>query len=368
VPTKHASPEITALLEATVDAVVMVDQHGLITDFNSSAERLFGYDSDDVVGKNVRVLMNAGDRDRHDDYMSRYERTHEARIIGIGREVQARRKNGTEFPVFLSIGQIPDSNPPRYVGYMHDVSARRAAEDEARHALSRLNHVARLATMGEMAAGLSHELNQPLAAINNYARACARLLAFPEPDVPEVQGALQEISSQALRAGEIIRRLRSLVRNEEARRDVVDVNQVIRDIESLLRSDARVHDARLVLDLSAELPPVSVDAIQIQQVILNLVHNGFEAVKALPDDARREVAVHTRLLGRSSVEVRVCDLGPGLDAEMRGRVFEPFFTTKADGTGLGLAISKSIIKAHGTELAYEPNQPFGACFLFTLPT
>jgi two-component system sensor kinase FixL len=367
VPTKHASPEITALLEATVDAVVMVDHHGTVTAFNSAAERLFGFDATEVVGNNVRMLMNTGDRERHDDYMDRYHKTREARIIGIGREVQACRKDGSEFPVFLSIGQIPGSDPPRYVGYMHDVSARRAAEDEARHALARLNHVSRLATMGEMAAGLSHELNQPLAAINNYARACARLLELPQPDLPEIQDALKEISGQALRAGEIIRRLRSLVRNEDARRELVDINHVIRDIETLLRSDARVHDSRLTLDLAADLPPVRIDAIQIQQVLLNLVHNAFEAVKTVSDPARREAFVYTRALSRNSVEVRVCDLGPGLEETHRIRVFEPFFTTKSDGTGLGLAISKSIIKAHGTELAYEPNEPVGACFRFSLP-
>ncbi len=367
-PTQHASAELAALLDATVDAVVMVDDHGLITAFNRSAERLFGYSAAEAIGQNVSVLMNPGDRDRHDSYMHRYHTTHEARILGIGREVLARRKDGTEFPVFLSIGKIPGSEPPRYVGYMHDVSARRAAEDEARHALARLNHMSRLATMGEMAAGLSHELNQPLAAINNYARACSRLLAMPDPDLPEVQQALQEVSAQALRAGEIIRRLRSLVRNEDSQREVVDINHVIRDVETLLRSDARVHDSRLVLDLAEKLPPVRVDTIQIQQVLLNLVHNGFEAVRGLPDAARREVTVYTRLAQPSLVEVRVCDLGPGLDEHNLKRVFEPFFTTKSDGTGLGLAISKSIITAHGTELGYSPNVPIGACFRFTLPT
>jgi two-component system, LuxR family, sensor kinase FixL len=368
VPIESASAEISALLDATVDAVVMVDDRGLITAFNRSAERLFGYATEEAIGQNVRVLMNSGDRDRHDSYMARYRATGEARIIGIGREVIARRKDGSEFPVFLSIGQIPGSDPPRYVGYMHDVSARRAAEDEARHALARLNHMSRLATMGEMAAGLSHELNQPLAAISNYARACSRLLALPSPDLPEVQHALDEVSAQALRAGEIIRRLRSLVRNEDSRREVVDINHVIRDIETLLRSDARVHDARLVLDLAEGLPQVRVDTIQIQQVLLNLVHNAFEAVRNLSDAARRAVTVHTRSGVAESVEVRVCDLGHGLETHNLGRVFEPFFTTKSDGTGLGLAISKSIIKAHGTDLSYEPNAPHGACFRFTLPT
>lgn len=361
------SPEIAALLDATVDAVVMIDHTGNITAFNRAAERMFGYHSDEVRGHNVRMLMNRGDSERHDAYMHDYHTTHKAKIIGIGREVQARRRDGSEFPVFLSVGQIPGSDPPRYVGYLHDISARRAAEDEARHALARLNHVSRLATMGEMAAGLSHELNQPLAAINTYARACSRLLEQDEPDMPEVQGALQEISSQALRAGEVIRRLRSLVKNEDIRRVDVSPNTLVRDVESLLRSDARVHDARLTLELAANLPEVRVDPIQVQQVLLNLVHNAFEAVSELEDTTRREVIVRTSLVANGGVEMRVCDLGHGLDAELRQRVFEPFVTTKPTGTGLGLAISQSIVTAHGGKLHYEPNVPMGACFFFVLP-
>jgi two-component system, LuxR family, sensor kinase FixL len=232
-----------------------------------------------------------------------------------------------------------------------------------------MNSVSRLATMGEMAAGISHELNQPLAAIANYSQACTRLLRMPAPDMPEIAGAVEQVSVQALRAGEIIRRIRSLVRNEDVRREMQDINGLIREVHALLASDARVHDGLLALDLSEPLPMVTVDGVQIQQVLMNLVHNAFEAqgyelnrsVNAV------EVLIATRLTEGGDVEVSVSDLGPGLQGDVEQKIFEPFFTTKATGTGLGLAISRSIIKAHDARLSYRANQPRGACFFFVLP-
>jgi len=241
-----------------------------------------------------------------------------------------------------------------------------------------MNNVSRLATMGEMAAGISHELNQPLAAIANYAQACTRLLRMPGADMPEISGALEQISGQALRAGEIIRRIRSLVRNEDVRREPQDINDLIREVHTLLASDARVHDGRLELDLAPVLPKVTVDGVQIQQVLMNLVHNAFEAqgTDAVRNEAARsfdsagtgfEVRIATRPTDAGDVEVSVSDLGPGLPGEVEQKIFEPFFTTKPTGTGLGLAISRSIIKAHEARLGYRANQPRGACFYFVLP-
>jgi C4-dicarboxylate-specific signal transduction histidine kinase len=230
-----------------------------------------------------------------------------------------------------------------------------------------MNSVARLATMGEMAAGISHELNQPLAAIANYAQACVRFLRMPAPDLPEIAGALEQIAGQALRAGEIIRRIRSLVRNEDVRRETQDINELIREVHGLLASDARVHDGKLALDLTSPLPNVTVDGVQIQQVLMNLVHNAFEAQAPEHDGAAFEVRIATRATVTGDVEVSVSDLGPGLAGEAEQKIFEPFFTTKASGTGLGLAISRSIIKAHDARLGYRANHPRGACFYFVLP-
>jgi two-component system sensor histidine kinase DctS len=251
-----------------------------------------------------------------------------------------------------------------------DITDQRRAESEAHRALERMNSVSRLATMGEMAAGISHELNQPLAAIANYSQACVRLLRMPEPDTQEIGGALEQISVQALRAGEIIRRIRSLVRNEDVRREPHDINELIREVHGLLSSDARVHDGRLDLDLAEPLPEVTVDGVQIQQVLLNLVHNAFEAqggeYTSEHVGSPADVRIATRLTESGDVEVSVNDHGPGLPGDLEQKIFEPFFTTKATGTGLGLAISRSIIKAHGSRLGYRANQPRGACFYFVL--
>jgi len=499
-----ASSEVLALLEATLDAVVIMDDRGRITAFNRSAEEMFGYRAIDTLGRNVNMLMTPVDRDGHDEYLRRYLAGGEPHILGRGRDVRVRHRDGSEFSVFLSVGRIPRTDPPQFVGYLHDTSLRRRAlatleqerqlnrlyldlaqvmlvatdrsgsvrlvnqratrvlkaadteiidrnwidtcvapedrptarnafrallmngsdeplgceyhvrasdgedrfitwrgvalrdpdnvatgvllsgeditdqrraESEAHRALERMNEVSRLATMGEMAAGISHELNQPLAAIANYAQACARLLRMPAPDMPLISGALEQIASQALRAGEIIRRIRSLVRNEDVRRERQDINELIREVHTLLASDARVHDGRLELDLAPMLPRVTVDGVQIQQVLMNLVHNAFEAqaseitriASATDQPATFAVRIATRPTNGGDVEVSVSDLGPGLVGDSEQRIFEPFFTTKPTGTGLGLAISRSIIKAHDARLGYRANQPRGACFYFVLP-
>jgi two-component system, LuxR family, sensor kinase FixL len=194
-----------------------------------------------------------------------------------------------------------------------------------------------------------------------------RLLRMPVPDTPEIGGALEQISVQALRAGEIIRRIRSLVRNEDVRREPHDINDLIREVHALLASDARVHDGRLDLDLAEPLPEVTVDGVQIQQVLMNLVHNAFEAQGSQHDGSPAEVRIATRITEAGDVEVSVNDRGPGLAGDLEQKIFEPFFTTKAAGTGLGLAISRSIIKAHASRLGYRANEPHGACFFFVLP-
>lgn len=500
------SSDVLALLEATLDAVVIMDDRGRISAFNRSAEEMFGYRAADAIGRNVSMLMTAVDRADHDQHVKRYLAGGEPHILGKGRDVRVRHRDGSEFSVFLSVGRIANTQPPQFVGYLHDTSLRRKAlatleherqlsrlyldlaqvmlvatnraglvqlvnqravrvlgvndtkiiggswvdscvapddrviarnafrellmsdgdepqiceyhvraadgedrfitwrgvalrddnkiatgvmlsgeditdqrraENEAHRALERMNNVSRLATMGEMAAGISHELNQPLAAIANYSQACARLLRLPAPDMPEISGALEQISTQALRAGEIIRRIRSLVRNEDVRREVQDINELIREVHTLLASDARVHDGKLELDLAAALPRVMVDGVQIQQVLMNLVHNAFEAQgneanraelhRAAADGSPFEVRIATRAIDSGDIEVSVSDLGPGLAGEVEQKIFEPFFTTKATGTGLGLAISRSIIKAHDARLGYRANQPRGACFYFVLP-
>jgi C4-dicarboxylate-specific signal transduction histidine kinase len=230
----------------------------------------------------------------------------------------------------------------------------------------RMTRVSHLATLGEMAGAIAHEINQPLAAISNFAIACERLLEFPAPELAEIRDALRQIAGQAMRAGEIIRRIRELVRARETRREPADINGLVREVWALTESDARLHGVRLSLDLASNLPTAVVDGIQIQQVLLNLIHN---AIEALTGDmgGERKVVVQSRRSGTGEIEVAVVDCGPGVDPAIAQRIFDPFCTTKAQGTGLGLAISRTIIEAHRGRLEHRPNAPHGACFVVTLP-
>jgi len=262
----------------------------------------------------------------------------------------------------------PSPDPERPERAVARDGTRSDATDEARQSLhGQMLHVSRLATVGEMAAGIAHELNQPLAAIANYAQACDRLLGRPDADLTEVRGALRQISSEAIRAGDILRRLRTLARSRPIQRTASDINAVIRDIEDLLKSDARTHRARLEFDLGDPLPAVLIDAAQVQHALMNLAHNGFEAV-SLPETEAPAVRISTGHAAAGMVEVSVCDNGPGVAASALERLFDPFFSTKEEGTGLGLPISNTVIRAQGGRLSYRPNLPKGACFFFHLPT
>jgi len=230
---------------------------------------------------------------------------------------------------------------------------------------ARMLHVSRLATIGEMAAGVAHELNQPLTAIANYAQACERLLARPRADLEECRQALREITTQAVRASEIMRRLQTLARSEQTNRTSTDLDSLVKPIMGLVHGDARAHGVSCSLRLAPELPTVTVDSVQIQHVILNLVRNGIEALDSTTGP--RELVIGAAPAGPGELEISVSDTGPGLDQNAAQRIFDPFFSTKENATGLGLPISNTIAKAHGGSLGYRPNTPNGAVFFVRLP-
>jgi two-component system, LuxR family, sensor kinase FixL len=492
--TTAAEREFGALMDAAVDAIIVIDHRGTVGHFSLAAQRLFGYTEAEIVGQNVVILMPSPYREEHDGYLARYNATHEPRIIGIGRELRAQRKDGTIFSCELAVGEVAGAEPPRFVGFIrditqrqqadtrlqrseaelrlaqelanlgnyvehldraavdyfspqlqrilgfrpeanaslirllerivdpadaaklqaamsdlyatgemdieyrvrlddgstrylhhiaqvmrdvqdhavrhagtvHDITERRRAEDEARIFQERLTHFSRLSTMGEMAAGLAHEINQPLSAIATYAQACQRFVRSPHRDDADVLAALEQIAAQALRAGEVIRRLRNFVRNREVKREPVDCGLLLEELRTLAETDARLYNVRLRLEADAGLPTVDADPIQLQQVILNLVRNAIDATVDMPD-ARREVLLSARALPGAEIEITVADHGAGLAPEASENLFNPFFTTKSTGTGLGLAISRSIVRAHGGRLWHTPNHGSGARFHFTLP-
>jgi two-component system sensor kinase FixL len=374
VMTKSASPiccnsgsaeEVQALLDAAVDGVIIIDHLGCIQAFNRAAEHLFGYAAPEILGTSVNTLMAGLDRSTHDEHLARYGATRVPHIIGRGREVEARRKDGSVFPVHLSVGAVAGTEPPRFVGFIQDLSLRRRSEEETHRLQERLTHVARLTTVGEMSAGIAHELNQPLTAVANYAQACDRLLGMPDPDIAEIRGALRQITEQAVRAGDIIYRLRTLARNDVMKREPTDVNVLISELTELIQLAAKTHAVQYRLELAVEPPQADVDRTRIQQVILNLVHNALEALAESP--GVREVAVRTRLTSEGEVEIAVCDTGPGVSPAIVPRLFDPFCTSKTHGTGLGLAMSRTIIRSHQGTLDYCPNLPHGACFTVRLP-
>jgi two-component system sensor kinase FixL len=362
----HSLEEFQALLDAAVDGIVLTDHRGCVQGFNRAAEHLFGYPAKEVLGANVSMLMAEPDRSAHDQHLARFLETRVPHIIGHGREVEARRRDGSVFPAFLSVGMVDGSEPPRFVGFVQDISMRRRAEEETHRLQERLTHVSRLATIGEMSAGIAHELNQPLTAVANYAQACDRLLGMPDPDIDEIRGALKQITTQAVRAGDIIRRLRALARTDAMKREPTDVNLLIGELTELVQLDAKTHNVHYKLDLADDLPLADVDRAQVQQVILNLLRNALEALGG-SSIGPRQVILSTRLLPEGEVGIAVCDNGPGIPPGIVPRLFDPFCTSKPNGTGLGLAISRTIVKAHQGSLDYRPNAPSGACFTVRLP-
>jgi len=264
----------------------------------------------------------------------------------------------------MIIEELPSGTPPaaRPPFAPHRLLAREPPA--ALH--GRLLNVSRMATIGEMAAGVAHELNQPLTAIANYAHACERLLSRPQTDPADVREALRQITVQTSRAADIVHRLRALARNQRSAHPPASLNALVTELHELLETDAIVHGVQLTLDLAPDLPEVPVDPGQIQHAILNLVRNSLDAL-AVRERSGGQITIRTAVAPGDEVQLSVGDNGPGVSAEAMQRIFDPFFSTKENGTGLGLAITHSIVRAHGGSVAYRPNVPNGACFDILLP-
>lgn len=494
-PSKTATSSIPtdrfeALLDAAVDAIVLITPQGEITRFSRSAEKLFGYREDEVIGLNVNVLMPEPERTHHDTYLQHYQDTGEKKIIGIGREVIARHRDGSTFPIELAVGEFESQEGHGFVGILRDITQRKAqeaqlteqaeelrlvfsnapmafavtdpeghvvnvnaaccnlfggasgdflhrpiselmhAEDradgaralksllsvggsvrrplrfvdqqgetihtqmyaavgrdkngtprmvivalmdrgpliratrEAEDLRNRLTHVGRLGTLGEMVSGIAHELGQPLSAIVNYAHASRRMLDNASISQDELTDILEKIAAQGERAGQVIRGLRALLRRRDETREALDCSALVREVIQLCEHEVRQAGFHLMLDLAPDLPIVHGDAIQIQQVILNLLRNALDAMREQARDDR--IIVTTRAQGRD-VLVAVADGGPGIEERHGDRVGEPFFTTKEEGLGLGLSICHSIVSAHEGSLRFERNARGGTTFRLTLP-
>jgi two-component system sensor kinase FixL len=358
--------EFDALLDAAVDAIVAIDQRGRIIRFNKAAEEMFGYRASEVVSRPLNILMEAGEARSHQNFVERYLRTGSRRIIGRGREVVAQRRNGTLFPASLSVGEARSPDGMRFVGLIRDLTHEKQAEAEALRHREQLMHASRLTTMGEMAAAMAHELNQPLSAIATYTAACQRFLNQGQHAHEDVFNALREVGAQAHRAGQIIQRMRDFTRSRESRRKQMSLAELIEEIRPLAELDAKANDVQLTIEIDPDLPPINADGIQIQQVILNLLRNGMDAMVDAPSILRL-LRLHAFLDDSKALRVEITDQGHGVPEALRQQLFTPFFTTKPTGMGMGLAISRSIITAHGGKLDCVNNPEGGATFFFTLP-
>ena len=356
---------LRSILETVPDALIIIDERGTIESFSKSAERLFGYSEREIVGQNVRILMPEPYSSAHDSYLQRYLGTGERRIIGIGRVVVGRRRDGSTFPMELAVGEVRTEHGRRFTGFVRDLTERHRTERRLQDLQSELMHVSRLSAMGQMGAALAHELNQPLTAIINYVQAARRMSeASGEPLSPRVAEVLEKTAQQAARAGQIIRRLRQFVEKGSTEHRAEDINRVAEEASALALVGAKELGIRVSLVLAASLPPVAIDKIQIQQVLLNLIRNAVEAMTESPE---RHLVVTTERGEEGMVSITVRDTGPGLSQDVQRQLFQPFVTSKERGMGIGLSICRSIVEAHGGRILAQPSEPSGTCFLFTLP-
>jgi len=479
------------LLATAVDGIMVIDDRGVVQVYSDACQRLFLYPPEEVLGRNVSMLMPTPYREAHDRYIKDYRDTGSARIIGIGREVLGQRKDGGVFPMYLSVGEGQVRGRRVFVGIIHDLSAlyrersaydqerahlalivqsandaimsetlegvittwnkaaeamfgyaateivgtsvtrlfpphrqrdeedilaevrqgravehyetervrkdgalihasvtvspirdvggkvigasktvrditeRKAAEARLQALSAELSHVARVSEMGQLSAAIAHELNQPLTAVLNYTNVAKRLIAATDPAATaKAYEAVSKAGEQAVRAGQIIKRLRDFVEKRETNRTIESINTIAEDALALGLIGTRSADIKTHIDLAPNSPPIMVDRVQIQQVLVNLLRNAAEAMANSP---RRELTVATCQINGDAVEVTVADTGPGIPDELADRIFMPFVTTKPGGMGIGLAISRSIIEAHGGRLSMTPNAGGGTVFQFTLP-
>ena len=363
---KRTEEKFRLVLDAVPNAMIMVDSAGMINFASVSTATVFGYSLSELIGSNIETLIPERFRDRHGGYRKGFHSQPSSRAMGAGRDLFGRRKDGSEFPVEVGLNPIRTEQGLFVLASVIDITARKQAELEHLRQNMELARVGRVAVMGELAASLAHEVNNPIGAMVANASAGQRLITAGKVEIGELNDLLTDIAADGRRAGEIVQGIRNMVRKGKVRRSLIQIDDTIRDLLRIVHAEAVGRDVTVTAEVDSDVCRVLADRVQLLQVFLNLTLNAFEAMSAMRPDARHLV-IHAGGNGNGEIVVSVRDSGPGFPGGMVEQLFEPFFSTKAEGTGMGLAISRSIIEAHGGTLSGENCDNGGACFTVRLP-
>jgi PAS domain S-box-containing protein len=357
-----------SIISIASDAIISIDENQSIIRFNQGAEQIFGYSARELVGQSLEILLPDEFRHGHQKHVSEFgQSTVSSRMMNERRDIVALRKDGSQFPARASISRLEHDGALIYTVFLRDLSEFKAIEIVAQKSRDELAHVSRVGMLGEISASIAHEVNQPLAAIFTNAQVLQRYADSASMGTEDFSETIADVISDALRAGEVIKRLRSLMRPGESKVEMFDMNQLIVSTLQLLHSEAVIKHITVGKDLLPGVLNVVADKVQMQQILLNLITNAFDAMaECVPED--RHLNICTSSLGNDTVEVLVKDTGHGFEEKLFQQLFEPFYTTKEGGMGMGLAISKTMLLAQGGRLWAKNNQGSGACFSFTLPT
>lgn len=362
---RRREDHLRSILATVPDAMIVMDEQGVVSSFSAAAEHIFGYTAAEVIGCNVRMLMPAADERRHDAYLRTYRQTGIKHIMGDVRLQKAVRKSGETFPIELAVGEASIAGERIFTGFIRDLTNRQQTERRVAELQSELIHVSRLSAMGTMASTLAHEINQPLTAIVNYLETMRAMIGDdPDGALAEMAEPLELSAAQTLRAGTIVRRLRAFVDGGDTGFRVERLDALVEEATSLGLLGAHEAGIKVTMTIAAGLDRVMVDRIQIQQVLVNLIRNAIQSMSA---SACKELTIATAPDRAGWVRVTVADTGSGIAPDVRDRLFEAFATTKEDGMGLGLSICRTIVEAHGGRIWAEPVEAGGTAFHFCVP-
>ncbi|WP_172795259.1 two-component system sensor histidine kinase NtrB [Polycladidibacter hongkongensis] len=359
-----STARLESVLQTAVDGIVVIDQKGTILVYNGACEKMFGYTREEVVGQNVAMLMPKSHAIQHDEYIRRYQQTGEKRIIGIGREVEGQHKDGTNFPIELSVGEADTSDGQQFIGIIRDLRSKREIENRLRELQSNLVVMTRVNALDEMGAAIAHEINQPLTALMLYIQTAARRVKSQDDHDEQLLKIMEKAVDEAGRASQIIQRMRGFVEKQEPKRTGVCLQKLINDCMELVHVSHRDDGVKVVNAFADAQYKLAVDAVQIQQILINLIRNACQAARS----SEAPTVTISAVLEPENVLVKVQDTGPGLPDAARENLFKAFSGTKQRGLGVGLAISRSIAQNHGGDLYAEPYQEGeGATFVLRIP-